>query len=56
MSESNDFSRQRLSDFLAARLKTKQDNTDGVPENQCGLEFDEPTRLSGNLASGRERH
>jgi transposase len=31
MNESNDFRRQRLSDFLAARLKSKQGNSDGGP-------------------------
>jgi hypothetical protein len=31
MNESNDFRRQRLSDFLAARLKSKQGNSDVGP-------------------------
>jgi hypothetical protein len=36
MSESNDFRRQRLSDFLAARLKTRQGNTDGAQKTSVG--------------------
>ena len=36
MSENNDFRRQRLSDFLAARLKSKQGNTDGAQKTGVG--------------------
>jgi len=36
MSESNDFRRQRLSDFLAARLKSRQGETEGAQKTGVG--------------------
>jgi hypothetical protein len=36
MSENNDFRRQRLSDFLAARLRSRHGNSDGARNTGVG--------------------